>query len=135
MHEMTFDTSYYYIIMQLFGEIISRLELRSKEKDPIMYELYVIFKDMAILTESMQLTERYTMLINFLQCTNNSYGIDCRERSGLRVLSYHLWFSSMAVNWIDTALKKGRERIELAIENDKVHAFIATLASMIAHSI
>ena len=44
---------------QLFGEIISRLELRSKEKDPIMYELYVIFKDMAKLTESMQLTERY----------------------------------------------------------------------------
>lgn len=47
------------VIIQLFGEIISRLELRSKEKDPIMYELYVIFKDMAKLTESMQLTERY----------------------------------------------------------------------------
>ena len=47
------------MIIQLFGEIISRLELRSKEKDPIMYELYVIFKDMAKLTESMQLTERY----------------------------------------------------------------------------
>jgi ribosome maturation protein Sdo1 len=26
----------------------------------------------------------------------------------------------MAVSWIDTALKKGRERIELAIEKDKV---------------
>ena len=38
----------------------------------------------------------------------------------MRVLSYHLWFSSMAVSWIDTALKKGRERIELAIEKDKV---------------
>lgn len=33
---------------------------------------------------------------------------------------YHEWFSSMAVNWIDSALKKGREKIELAIEKDKV---------------
>ena len=47
-----------WIILQLFGEIISHLELRSKEKDPIMYELYVIFKDMAKLTEKMQLNER-----------------------------------------------------------------------------
>ncbi len=50
----------------------------------------------------------------------NNIIIEYRERTGLRVLSYHLWFSSMAVSWIDTALKKGRERIELAIEKDKV---------------
>ena len=44
----------------------------------------------------------------------------CRERQDLRVLNYHVWFSSMAVSWIDSALKKGREKIELAIEKDQV---------------
>ena len=43
-----------------------------------------------------------------------------RERKDIRVSNYHVWFSSMAVYWIDSALKKGREKIELAIEKDQV---------------
>lgn len=58
------------------------------------------------------------------------YNVRFREQQDLRVLDYHSWFSSMAINWIDSAVRKCRERIELAIEKDQVCSLILDLHVM-----